>query len=82
MTLAVRDVSFEAYFGEILLVVGPSGSGKTTMLSMISGILRPNEGRVEIEGTDIWSLPARRTRRIPAEADWGSCSRIITFSLV
>ena len=58
MTLAVRGVSFEAYFGEILLVVGPSGSGKTTMLSMISGILRPNSGRVEIEGTDIWGLSA------------------------
>ncbi len=56
-TMAVREVSFEAYFGEILFVVGPSGSGKTTMLSMVSGILRPNAGRVEIEGTDIWSLP-------------------------
>ncbi len=55
-TYAVRDVSFEARFGEMLYVVGPSGSGKTTMLSMISGILRPNAGKVTIEGTDIWSL--------------------------
>jgi putative ABC transport system ATP-binding protein len=55
-TMAVKDVSFEAYFGEILFIVGPSGSGKTTMLSMVSGILRPNAGSVEIEGTDIWSL--------------------------
>lgn len=55
-TVAVRDVSFEAYFGEILFVVGPSGSGKTTMLSMISGILKPNEGSVTIEGTKIWEL--------------------------
>jgi len=60
IALAVRGVSFEAYFGEILLVVGPSGSGKTTMLSMISGILRPNAGKVEIEGTDIWTLSADR----------------------
>jgi len=37
-THAVKDVTFDAYFGEILYVVGPSGSGKTTMLSMISGI--------------------------------------------
>ena len=58
MTLAVRGVSFEAYFGEILLVVGPSGSGKTTMLSMISGSCGPNEGSVEIDGTDIWRLSA------------------------
>jgi putative ABC transport system ATP-binding protein len=55
-TQAVRDVSFDAYFGEMLYVVGPSGSGKTTMLSMISGILRPNAGKVEIEGSDIWSM--------------------------
>ena len=59
-TMAVRDVSFDAYFGEILFVVGPSGSGKTTMLSMVSGILRPNAGRVVIEGIDIWSLPNDR----------------------
>jgi len=55
-THAVRDVSFEANFGEMLYVVGPSGSGKTTMLSMISGILRPNSGTVKIEDADIWSL--------------------------
>ncbi|KUR80015.1 ABC transporter ATP-binding protein [Novosphingobium sp. Fuku2-ISO-50] len=55
-TRAVSDVSFEAYHGEILFVVGPSGSGKTTMLSMVSGILRPDAGSVSIEGQDIWSL--------------------------
>ncbi len=55
-THAVKDVSFEAHLGEMLYVVGPSGSGKTTMLSMISGILRPNGGTVKIEGTDIWSM--------------------------
>lgn len=55
-THAVKDVNFDAYFGEILYVVGPSGSGKTTMLSMISGILRPNSGTVNIEATEIWTL--------------------------
>jgi putative ABC transport system ATP-binding protein len=55
-TYAVRDVSFEAYFGEMLYVVGPSGSGKTTLLSMISGILRPNSGTVVVEDREIWSL--------------------------
>jgi putative ABC transport system ATP-binding protein len=56
-TQAVRDVSFEAYFGEMLYIVGPSGSGKTTLLSMISGILRPNSGTVNVEGKDLWNLP-------------------------
>jgi len=56
MTYAVRGVSFEACFGEMLYIEGPSGSGKTTLLSMISGILRPNSGAVSVEGKDIWSL--------------------------
>lgn len=55
-TVAVKDATFEAYFGEMLYIVGPSGSGKTTLLSMISGILRPNDGRVSIDGRDIWQL--------------------------
>lgn len=55
-THAVKDVNFDAFFGEILYVVGPSGSGKTTMLSMISGILRPNSGTVKIEDTEVWKL--------------------------
>lgn len=55
-TTAVKNVTFDAYFGELLYIVGPSGSGKTTLLSMISGILRPNAGSVEVEGTDIWKL--------------------------
>jgi len=59
-TVAVRDFTFRAAFGEMLYVVGPSGSGKTTMLSMISGILRPNEGVVHVEGVDIWRLSAAR----------------------
>jgi putative ABC transport system ATP-binding protein len=55
-THAVKDVTFDAYFGEVLYVVGPSGSGKTTMLSMISGILRPNSGTVKIDDVEIWKL--------------------------
>jgi putative ABC transport system ATP-binding protein len=55
-TYAVKEVSFEANWGEMLYIVGPSGSGKTTLLSMISGILRPNSGSVAVDGRDLWSL--------------------------
>jgi len=55
-THAVKDVTFDAYFGEMLYIEGPSGSGKTTLLSMISGILRPTSGRVALEGQDIWGM--------------------------
>jgi putative ABC transport system ATP-binding protein len=57
-TYAVRGISFEANFGEMLYIVGPSGSGKTTLLSMITGILRPNSGAVVAKGKDVWSLDA------------------------
>ena len=55
-TTAVKSASFEANFGELLYIVGPSGSGKTTLLSMISGILKPNEGAVLVEGKNLWQM--------------------------
>jgi putative ABC transport system ATP-binding protein len=57
-TWAVRGVSFEAFFGEMLYIVGPSGSGKTTLLSIVSGILRPDSGTVFVKDVDIWRLDA------------------------
>ena len=53
---ALKDVSINANFGEMLYIVGPSGSGKTTLLSVLSGVLRPDSGSVSVEGTDIWKL--------------------------
>jgi putative ABC transport system ATP-binding protein len=53
---AVKSVTLQARFGEVLFIVGPSGSGKTTLLSMLSGILRPNEGSVKVHGAEIWTL--------------------------
>lgn len=55
-TKAVNGASFDVRFGEMLFIVGPSGSGKTTLLSIISGILRPNEGSVVVKGQEIWKL--------------------------
>lgn len=55
-TYAVRDVSFDVNYGEMLYIIGPSGSGKTTLLSIISGILRPNAGVVIIKGKELWQL--------------------------
>ena len=54
--IAVKNAELDLGFGEMLYIVGPSGSGKTTLLSMISGILRPNEGEITIQGKNIWTL--------------------------
>jgi len=59
-TTALREVNLEAQFGEMVYIVGPSGSGKTTLLSVLSGILRPNDGKVLVEGVDIWGLNSDR----------------------
>jgi putative ABC transport system ATP-binding protein len=54
--MALKGLELEASFGEMVYIVGPSGSGKTTLLSVLSGVLRPDAGTVQIEGVDIWNL--------------------------
>jgi putative ABC transport system ATP-binding protein len=49
--------------GEIALVMGPSGSGKSTLLAAVSGLLRPEEGKVIALGADIWSMTKTRIDR-------------------
>ena len=48
---AVRNVSFRLVPGEALAVIGPNGAGKSTLLQALSGIIRPDEGSIEIEGS-------------------------------
>lgn len=63
--IAVDDVSFEVEPGGSLALVGLSGSGKTTTLRMINGLVRPEAGRILIDGSDIASLdPIALRRRI------------------
>jgi putative ABC transport system ATP-binding protein len=45
---ALRDVNFDARYGELLMIVGPSGCGKTTLLSVIAGTLRFDQGQVDV----------------------------------
>ncbi len=62
--VAVSQVSCAFHPGTLTAIVGPNGAGKTTYFNLISGQLRPTEGRVTLYGEDITDLPApRRTRR-------------------
>jgi len=50
---AIQDISFTANKGEFVSIVGPSGCGKSTLLSIISGILKPTNGEVFVNGDRI-----------------------------
>ncbi len=50
------SVSFDVDAGKILLIEGPSGIGKTTLLNIIAGIDHPDEGKVIIDGNDIFKM--------------------------
>jgi ABC-2 type transport system ATP-binding protein len=54
---ALRGVSFAAARGELVAVIGPNGAGKTTLLSILSGIQRPDEGRVSRSPEEIGWVP-------------------------
>jgi putative spermidine/putrescine transport system ATP-binding protein len=54
---AVDGVDLEIRAGEFFTLLGPSGSGKTTTLRLIAGFERPDDGRIELGGRDVSSLP-------------------------
>ena len=59
----VADVSLEVRAGELVGIIGPNGAGKTTLFNLLSGLLRPTAGTVELHGREITGEPPfRRTR--------------------
>jgi lipopolysaccharide export system ATP-binding protein len=60
----VSDVTIEVRRGEVVGLLGPNGAGKTTSFYMIVGLLRPNSGRIGLEGRDITDEPVYRRARM------------------
>ncbi|MCB1692315.1 MAG: ATP-binding cassette domain-containing protein [Pseudomonadales bacterium] len=61
---AVKDVSFEAQDGRVTGLLGPNGAGKSTTLRILYGLLRPDAGRVRVDGVDVVADPRGAQRHI------------------
>lgn len=61
---AVDHVSFTVEACEIHGLIGPNGAGKTTMINLISGLLRPTAGEIEVDGERVETLPAEQRARM------------------
>lgn len=60
----VEDVSMTVRRGEVVGLLGPNGAGKTTLFYMITGLIRPDSGRIELDGHDVTRLPMYRRARL------------------
>jgi branched-chain amino acid transport system ATP-binding protein len=61
---AVERLDFHVEDGEILGIIGPNGAGKTTAINLISGVMRPDDGRITLAGEDVTGMrPDRLVRR-------------------
>jgi ABC-type branched-subunit amino acid transport system ATPase component len=55
-----RDLSLNVMQGARHALIGPNGAGKTTVINLLTGVLRPNAGRILLEGQDVTDLPVYR----------------------
>ncbi|MEM2385080.1 MAG: ABC transporter ATP-binding protein [Candidatus Bathyarchaeia archaeon] len=62
--IAVENLSFNVKKGEILGLIGPNGSGKTTVINLLTGFLRPDDGKIFFDGKDITGLPPHQISRM------------------
>ena len=56
---ALSDVSFEIEKGEFIGIIGHTGSGKSTLVQLLNGLLKPTDGRIYLNGKDIWEQPKK-----------------------
>lgn len=75
---ALRGVDLDVDEGSVVALLGRNGAGKSTALSIISGLLRPDAGSVEIGGTDIWRTPTAAARLVGIAPQETGIYRVLT----
>ena len=86
ITRAVRDISFTIAQGELVGFIGPNGAGKTTTLKMLSGLLYPTAGFIQVLGYDPWERKPEYLKQISLVMGqknqlWWDLPAIETFEL-
>ena len=62
--VALQDVSLVVHPGERLGIIGPNGAGKTSLLNCLNGVVRPQQGRMVLDGVDIMGRPGHEYARL------------------
>ncbi len=66
---ALDQLSLHVEKGSVYGLIGPNGAGKTTLIKLLNGIFRPDEGKITIDGQDVWENDALKERLIYVSDD-------------
>lgn len=80
--VAAAELDIDVRFGEIHAVIGPNGAGKTTLLGLLSGELRPDSGRIFLDGSDVSGLPFYKRARLGLGRTFQISSVFSTFTVL
>jgi branched-chain amino acid transport system ATP-binding protein len=80
--VAVDQVSFRVAAGQIKAIIGPNGAGKTTLFNLISGVLKPETGRITLKGRPIGGLPPYQIARAGISRTFQNPSLFLKMSVI
>lgn len=83
--VALKDVSLEIPVNSLFLIMGPNGSGKSTLIKIISGLVKPTKGRVEVLGMDPWKYRHKIFKKLGvmfedhSPPDWATAKEYLIY---